>query len=230
MIKRKELHEMLENSRLERVYGGRMCESSADGNSRNCDVLVKTGNIDALLLALRLSKLAEIPFTVIGSGSTIPVSDSPGRGMLVKLSGEFCALRFQDGQRLIAGAGVSLAKFVAGLQECGAPTHLFSEFSTGTVGSWFHHLLKAGELSRFPFIQKVVFLDMETLALQEVKPSQDLFSESFLDRYVNQIVLSLQVQRERKQVVCGFCKPEEMLEDAGRSMTEKGSPVGEARP
>lgn len=196
MIAQKEMDEMLENSRLDHTFGKRMCGMGAEGSDFLCDLLVKTENIDALLLALRLSKLTEIPLTVIGTGSTIPVTDSHCRGMLVKLSGEFCKFRDQGNLRLVVGAGVTLPKLKSKLHDNGLSVDFLFEGSNGTVGSWFHHLLKTGSSPCFRFIKKAVFLNADTLALE------DAVSAPYTG-FENHLVLSIQFDFSIHEAGCG---------------------------
>ena len=73
----------------------------------NADIFVKIHTIEELKYVIKISKIEEIPLTVIGNGSNILVRDNGIRGIVVKL--EFNQIMI-DGTVVTVGAGVKLGE------------------------------------------------------------------------------------------------------------------------
>lgn len=95
------------------------------------DCLVVPQNEAELIALLEMSKAHHVPVTVIGNGSNLLVKDRGIRGLVVKLGGGLLGLRC-EGERLIVGAGVTLAAaaFFAASQGLSG-----MEFAVGIPGS-----------------------------------------------------------------------------------------------
>ena len=71
------------------------------------DVLVQIASEQEIAVALRAAKRADVPVTVIGNGSNLLVRDGGIRGLVLRIAGDFSAVR-REGDCLIAQAGATL--------------------------------------------------------------------------------------------------------------------------
>ena len=95
------------------------------------DILVLPETDEAFCFALKALKQADIPVTVIGAGSNLLVSDRGVRGAVLRAAKSFSAIK-QEGNDLIAEAGVSLARLAAFALSVGLSG---LEFAGGIPGS-----------------------------------------------------------------------------------------------
>lgn len=101
------------------------------GGEAACFVKVLSSKeLSKLILFLRET---EHEFLLLGNGSNLLVSDSGYEGVVLKLEGEFEEIR-TDGLKIIAGAGVSLAKAAKTAMEAGLTGMEFASGIPGTLG------------------------------------------------------------------------------------------------
>lgn len=78
----------------------------------NADVLVKPVSEEDLQAVFACAKQYEIPCFVIGKGSNLLVKDNGIRGVVVEMADGFQQISVQEDGRVIAGAGISMARLV----------------------------------------------------------------------------------------------------------------------
>jgi len=89
------------------------------GVGGSADLWMELGSENDLRQTLRWTAAEDIPFTILGGGSNVVVSDLGVRGVVARLGGEaFRGLRMKDGL-VAAGAGAPLARLVAWAAENG---------------------------------------------------------------------------------------------------------------
>ena len=98
------------------------CEVKADEPMKNhtsfkiggsADLFVTVGDDRQLVSVISLCSANEIPLFVLGNGSNLLVSDKGIRGVVLKLSGQFCDIRFNGDGSIHCGAGAQLSKLCA---------------------------------------------------------------------------------------------------------------------
>ena len=98
------------------------CEVKADEPMKNhtsfkiggcADLFVTVGDERQLSSAIGLCKEKNIPLFVLGNGSNLLVSDKGIRGVVLRLSGEFCHIGFNSDGSVHCGAGAQLSKLCA---------------------------------------------------------------------------------------------------------------------
>jgi UDP-N-acetylmuramate--alanine ligase len=100
----------------------------------SADVWVQIGSIADLSRILDWTAQCDVPLRLLGGGSNVLVGDLGLRGVVGRLAGsEFRALR-REGDTVIAGAAVPVAKFINMLQENGLSGLEFLQGIPGTVG------------------------------------------------------------------------------------------------
>ncbi len=97
------------------------------------DIWAEIGNIDDLLFLQQWTRKNNIPFTVIGAGSNIIISDLGIRGVTARLVGDFKMIR-EENDTLIVGSGVSSALLLTWLEKIGATGLEFLEAIPAFVG------------------------------------------------------------------------------------------------
>ena len=98
------------------------CEVAADEPMKNhtsfkiggsADLFVTVMEKGQLTSVLRLCKDNAIPLFILGNGSNLLVSDKGIRGVVLRLSGEFCDIGFNEDGTLHCGAGAQLSRLCA---------------------------------------------------------------------------------------------------------------------
>ena len=95
------------------------------------DIFCEPQNKDALVSLFRLCKEYGVPFTIIGAGSNLLVSDRGIGGVVCRLAGDFDSVTV-SGTTVSAGAAISLAKLSKAAQREGLSG---LEFASGIPGS-----------------------------------------------------------------------------------------------
>lgn len=95
------------------------------------DLLVVVDEVPALVALVGLARTSGIPYQVLGRGSDLVVSDAGVRGMVILCRAE--RFRVEDG-RLIAEAGLPLARAATAAQKAGLSGLEFGLAIPGTVG------------------------------------------------------------------------------------------------
>lgn len=95
------------------------------------DILVEGGDVPELTRLVRGSRSAGVPTTVLGRGSNVVVADAGIRGLVVLSRAESCRI---EGNRLIADAGLPLARAATLAQQAGLSGLEFGIAIPGTVG------------------------------------------------------------------------------------------------
>lgn len=94
---------------------------------------VKVSSSKELSRLIPFLRQTEHEFLLLGNGSNLLVSDSGYEGVVLKLEGEFEEIQ-TDGLKIIAGAGVSLAKTAKTAMEAGLTGMEFASGIPGTLG------------------------------------------------------------------------------------------------
>ncbi len=97
------------------------------------DALVLVESDEQLKGLLRYLPKVEIPYYILGNGSNLLVSDKGYRGIIIKLADSFSRV-VVVGNRIVAQAGVSLAKVARTAMEHGLTGLEFAAGIPGTVG------------------------------------------------------------------------------------------------
>ncbi len=95
------------------------------------DVFIESQSEDALSNIIKLCKSENIPFTLIGAGSNLLVSDNGIEGVVCRLGSGFDYINIDD-KKITAGASVSLAKLAKAAQRASLSG---LEFASGIPGS-----------------------------------------------------------------------------------------------
>ncbi|MDP2905672.1 MAG: UDP-N-acetylmuramate dehydrogenase [Candidatus Omnitrophota bacterium] len=95
---------------------------------------IEPSDIDDLRFLLVQAKRYKIPVTVIGAGTNILASDRGLKKIVLHLSARCFQKISRDGNRLICGSGVSLAKVVSSAREHGLSGLEFLAGIPGTLG------------------------------------------------------------------------------------------------
>lgn len=95
------------------------------------DVLVEARDVATLVALVRAARRAAVPVTVLGRGSNVVVADEGIRGLVILSKAEGC--RVED-DRLIADAGLPLARAATVAQKAGLAGLEFGLAIPGTVG------------------------------------------------------------------------------------------------
>lgn len=99
----------------------------------NADMLVTPKDIQALSALIALCRKEAVPFSVIGAGSNLLVSDRGVDGVIIRLAEGFDTIT-TDGTVITAGAGVSLAKLAKTAQRASLSGLEFASGIPGTLG------------------------------------------------------------------------------------------------
>jgi UDP-N-acetylmuramate dehydrogenase len=95
------------------------------------DVLVVVRDVAALAAAVRLARLRAVPYVVLGRGSNVVVADGGIRGLVILCRAEGYRI---EGRRLIAEAGLPLARAATQAWRAGLSGLEFGLAIPGTVG------------------------------------------------------------------------------------------------
>jgi UDP-N-acetylmuramate dehydrogenase len=95
------------------------------------DVLVEANDVPTLTALVRATRAAGVPLTVLGRGSDVVVADAGIRGLVVLSRAQGCRI---EGDRLIADAGLPLARAATLAQQAGLSGLEFGLAIPGTVG------------------------------------------------------------------------------------------------
>jgi UDP-N-acetylmuramate--alanine ligase len=108
------------------------------GVGGKADLWLELGSEGDLVKVLRWTRAEAIPFQVLGGGSNVLISDLGVRGVVARLSGTAFRRIQEDNGVIVAGAGVSLAKLLAWLEERALAGMEFLEGIPATVGGALH--------------------------------------------------------------------------------------------
>lgn len=97
----------------------------------NADIFVKIKNIEELKYIIKVSKMTDVPLTVVGNGSNILVKDNGIRGIVIKL--EFNQVTI-EGTVVTVGAGVKLGELGQKLLQEEITGFEFASGIPGTIG------------------------------------------------------------------------------------------------
>lgn len=97
------------------------------------DFFVEPRGTEELVRALAFAREESLPVTVIGGGSNLLVKDGGIRGLVIKIGGGFSRLEI-SGERVVAEAGVRLARLTGAALEAGVGGFEFLTGIPGTVG------------------------------------------------------------------------------------------------
>jgi len=95
------------------------------------ELLAVAGNVSALVALVRFARANNVPFLILGRGSDVVVADAGVRGLVILSRAEGWRI---DGDRLIAEAGLPLARAATLAQRAGLSGLEFGLAIPGTVG------------------------------------------------------------------------------------------------
>jgi UDP-N-acetylmuramate--alanine ligase len=98
------------------------------------DAFVEAGSEAALAELLRWTHERSIPFTILGAGSNVVVSDLGLRGLAARLGTPGFTATHEKAGEVVAGAGVPLARLMKWLEQLGWSGLEFLEGIPGTLG------------------------------------------------------------------------------------------------
>lgn len=110
-----------------------MCQCTTFKIGGPADLFAEPQNKEELLSLFRLCKEYKVPFTIIGAGSNLLVSDSGIAGVVCRLAGDFDSVSI-SGTTVSAGAAISLAKLSKAAQKEGLSGLEFASGIPGTLG------------------------------------------------------------------------------------------------
>ena len=103
------------------------------------DVWVEPGSVEDFRRTLKWAARHEVPFTLVGGGSNLLVSDAGIRGVVCRLKGAaFKTLRIQDEHVLVVGAAVVLADVLDWMEARSLTGLTFLQGIPGTLGGGMH--------------------------------------------------------------------------------------------
>ncbi|MBQ8827973.1 MAG: FAD-binding protein, partial [Clostridia bacterium] len=100
----------------------------------NADFLVQPGSKEDFVSVMACCKANDIPFTVIGNGSNLLVSDKGIRGVVIKVGKNFSNIYMLDDGIIYAESGASLASVAAFALKNQLTGFEFASGIPGTVG------------------------------------------------------------------------------------------------
>jgi len=83
------------------------------------DLFATCNSVSALMRCIATLNREGIAWTVLGRGTNVLASDDGYRGCIITLGGEFARVGVTEGDCIVAGAGISLAKVVSKALEAG---------------------------------------------------------------------------------------------------------------
>ena len=114
-----------------------------------CDLFVEVMDLKQLKAVLAIAKKNKLPIRIIGKGSNLLVSDKGVDGIVIRLSGKLASIS-RNGNRIMAGAGASLASVANFAKENGLSGLEFAGGIPGTIGGaiWMNAGAYNGEMSQ----------------------------------------------------------------------------------
>lgn len=114
------------------IFDAPMNEHTTFKIGGQADLLLLPSSMNEVQNIIRTLNEYKIPFTILGNGSNVLVSDKGIRGAVVKFNGNFSRIELQDSRHIIASAGAKL-KDVSGFAAENSLTGF--EFAIGIPGS-----------------------------------------------------------------------------------------------
>lgn len=113
------------------------------------DYYVQVNNLKELKAVLSIAKKSRLPVRIIGKGSNVLIGDTGINGIVIRLSGTFTNISC-EGNRILAGAGASLASCASFAKEKGLSGLEFASGIPGTIGGaiWMNAGAYDGEMSQ----------------------------------------------------------------------------------
>jgi UDP-N-acetylmuramate dehydrogenase len=175
------------------------------------DLFCQPGSLEDLRQALREAHRRNLPFTIMGNGSNLLVSDKGFRGMVIQVAGVFNGIHFQR-DRAIVGGGTDLGTLLNQAARRGLFGLPFAVGIPGTVAGAV--TMNAGSATRYmgQHVESVRVLDSETLEIFDLTRAELDFQyrRSILEsgRWV---VLQVRLQLEEEDPVAIFARIRELL-------------------
>lgn len=181
----------------------------------NADEFCEPESEEDILSAIEYANTKGIPYTVIGNGSNILVSDKGIRGLVIKLSKAFSAIELKD--NLIAAKGGALLSSVALTAQraslCGME---FASGIPGTMGGAIYMNAGAYGGTMQDIIKSVTYLENGEIKKKEASELEWEYRKSlFTDK--DAIILSAEIELEfgdQKEIT-------EKMDDYKKRRTEK---------
>ena len=124
----------------------------------SADYFVEVATEDQLVSLLKFIKENSVKFFVIGGGSNILFSDEGFRGMVIKLSGDFCKYEI-DKNMVACGGAISLAYLAEQTAEQGLSGLEYLSCIPGTVGGAVFGNAGVKKCSVSDIVDKVEIID-----------------------------------------------------------------------
>ncbi len=152
------------------------------------DLLVDALDVAAMKRLVRGARSAGLPLTVLGRGSNVVVADAGVRGLVILSRAEGCRI---EGTRLIADAGLPLARAATLAQEAGLSGLEFGLAIPGTVGGaiWGNAGAHGGDIAGA--LESVTLLRAD--GSEAIEPASALalaYRDSLLKRSPGDLVLT----------------------------------------
>ncbi len=159
--------------------------------------IVYPKNISSLTKLIKLLKMENVTYKILGNGSNLLFSDKFYDGILIKLT-EFNDIKFLNGQKIRVGAGFSLMKLSMLAARKGLTGLEFASGIPGTVGGSI--FMNAGAYkSDMGYIAKEVKVltpDLKIITLEN-KEMNFHYRTSFLQKHPNYICLEVLIKLEK---------------------------------
>lgn len=163
------------------------------------DIFCIPQSIEDLQVALDYAQTEGIPYFIMGNGTNLLVSDKGFRGMVIKISGVFNGLTFNE-NRVTSGAGTNLDYLIMQAASRGLFGLPFAVGIPGTVAGAV--VMNAGSSTQYmgQHVQRVRVLDCYSAEIKEMKPEDLIFCyrKSILDSG-NFVVLDVELLLDRDE-------------------------------
>lgn len=145
---------------------------------------------DEVAEALKYTKDHRLRVFVLGGGSNILFSDTGFDGLVIKLENKSIV---QDGTRITAGSGATLADVISFAGDAGLAGMELMAGIPGTIGGAVRGNAGAFGVEIGSLVVSVTFLDMKTLEIRTVSKEECQFSyrQSLFKKNMNFLVLSV---------------------------------------
>lgn len=120
-----------ELSAIKLNYNMKMSECTTFKIGGPAEVLAEPQNVRELQQLIDFCNSNDVPFFILGMGSNLLVRDGGVKGMIIRLSGDFCDYKI-DGVSVVSGAGVAVAELSKALSAQGLSG---LEYACGIPGS-----------------------------------------------------------------------------------------------
>jgi len=162
----------------------------------SADLVFLPSSMEEAILAIQISKNMGIPFTILGNGSNILVSDKGIRGLTIIFGQEFAKIDSQDNSVLVVDCGALLSKVAKFASKKSLAGMEFAAGIPGSIGGAVYMNAGAYDGCMANIVVKTQGYDPNTKDLFLLETSQEhqfAYRESFFEK-TNSIVLRTWLQ------------------------------------